>query len=126
MATFAELDDNNVVINVLAMDNDQLIDENGNESEEIGLSILSNIFGSNKKFVQTSISGKIRKRLACIGMIYNKEIDAFINEQPYPSWTLDVNTATWIPPIPKPGEPYVYDHTWNEENKSWDPISVPG
>lgn len=119
MANFAELNENNEVVNIIVVDNNVLLDENENEVEQIGIDFLYTLFGSEKRFVQTSISGKIRKRLANIGMLYNETIDAFIDIQPYPSWTLDPELAIWIPPTPKPGEPYVYDHIWDEETLSW-------
>jgi hypothetical protein len=58
-------------------------------------------------------------------MLYNETIDAFIDIQPYPSWTLDPELARWIPPTPKPGQPYVYDHIWDEETLSWLEVVIP-
>jgi len=36
-------------------------------------------------------------------------------EQPYPSWTYDEETYTWLPPIPQP-EP---DYIWDEDEQAW-------
>ena len=42
---------------------------------------------------------------------------AFIPPQPYPSWTLNADTALWDAPIPMPeeGGPYV----WDEDTLAW-------
>ena len=122
MANFAQLDENNKVINIVVVSNDIMLDINGNEDEQLGIDFLKSMFGDNVTFIQTSITGKIRKRFACLGMIYEHSIDAFIEEKPYPSWHLDEELADWLPPIPKPGEPYVYDHLWNEELLQWEKI----
>ena len=55
--------------------------------------------------------------------------DIFIAQQPYASWTVGVNTATWYSPIPQPaltddqiaaGSYYV----WNESNYQSDPATA--
>ena len=61
-------------------------------------------------------SKALRKNFACVGMIYDKELDAFYYPQPYPSFTLDEQTGSWIPPIPKPNNPDCY---WDENSLSW-------
>jgi hypothetical protein len=35
-------------------------------------------------------------------MVYNVEHDVFLQEQPYPSWTLNTETYEWDPPTPEP------------------------
>lgn len=62
----------------------------------------------------------LRKNFAGIGMIYDKQRDAFIRPQPFPSWTLDEDTCVWQPPTPKPTDDKVYE--WNESTTSWDAI----
>ena len=54
MAHFAQLDENNVVINVIVIHNNDILDENGNESEEVGIKFLKSIFGEATRWVQTS------------------------------------------------------------------------
>lgn len=62
----------------------------------------------------------LRKNFAGIGMIYDKQRDAFIRPQPFPSWTLDEDTCVWQPPTPRPTDDKVYE--WNESTTSWDAI----
>ena len=44
----------------------------------------------------------LRKNYAGIGDIYDSERDAFMKQQPYPSWILDEETCFWNSPIPEP------------------------
>ena len=115
MAHFAQLDENNVVVNVIVVANQDISDENGNEVESIGVAFCQNLFGG--RWVQTSYNGKFRKRYASIGSTYNEALDAFVLPQRYPSWVLDSQTANWVAPIPKPNNGKVYD--WNEDTLSW-------
>ena len=52
-------------------------------------------------------------------MLYHQEIDAFIIQQPYPSWTLNTETAEWEAPVAYP-ETETETYQWNEENQTWD------
>lgn len=67
---------------------------------------------------RTSYNGNIRKRFAGIGYIYNDRLDAFIPPKPYPSWTLNDETADWEPPVPKPESVGYFE--WNEEQQRWE------
>lgn len=67
---------------------------------------------------RTSYNGNIRKRFAGIGYIYNDRLDAFIPPKPYPSWTLNEETADWEPPVPKPESVGYFE--WNEEQQRWE------
>jgi hypothetical protein len=115
MAHFAELDDNNIVIKVLSVNNNELID-NGTESEGKGVLFLNSLFG-NKNWKQTSYNGNFRKNYACIGYKYDQALDAFIPNQPFPSWTLDTSTCRWQPPASYPSDGQIY--VWNENTLSW-------
>jgi hypothetical protein len=59
----------------------------------------------------------VRKNYAALGMVYDEELDAFYSPQPYPSWTLDLETCWWTPPVPKPKN--CTQCIWNEENQVW-------
>ncbi len=116
MANFAELDENNVVVNVIVVDDKDTSDANGNEQEEIGLAFLKNLF-PEKKFVKTSRSGSIRNTLASIGGTYDPQLDKFFLPKPYPSWILNSDKTAWTAPTPLPDES---GWSWNEETKTWD------
>jgi len=129
MAHFAQLDENNIVINVLVISDQDIVDENGVENEEIGIKFLHSLFGEETKWKQTSYNSNIRKNYAGIGMTYNESLDAFIPQKLYKSWILDEETCLWIPPIlmPKLTEDQIYQgyfYQWDEdsykkENTGW-------
>jgi hypothetical protein len=102
MAHFAQIDENNVVINVIVV---------GDEYETMYADWRKE-FGET--YVQTSYNNRIRKQYAGIGYSYDPVADVFISPQPYPSWTLDEN-YDWQPPIPMPDVLSI----WHEETQQW-------
>jgi hypothetical protein len=117
MAHFAELDENNTVKQVIVVGNENLINENGEEVEELGVNFLEDLFG-HRNWKQTSYNNNFRKKYACIGDTYREDKDCFIGEQPFPSWSLNEETMEWDPPVPKPiiaGTFYV----WVESELKW-------
>lgn len=111
MSHWAELDENNIVLRVLAGDNN---DPNGDEGYKW---LIDNLGG---RWVKTSYNHNFRKQYAGIGYSYDEERDVFIKPQPYPSWNLDAN-HDWQPPTPMPDDGISY--FWNEETLSWQEIA---
>jgi len=109
MAHFAQIE-NNIVTNVIVVDNNNCLDEQGNESEAIGIQFCADLLGGT--WVQTSYNGNIRKNYAGIGATYDTNRDAFIAPQPYPSWVLDEDTCIYEAPIPYPTDDLIY--SWDE------------
>lgn len=65
-------------------------------------------------------SKAFRKNYAGVGMVWDAGKNMFYVRQPYPSWTLDEKTGSWVCPIPlicPPGEEGHY--TWNEVQQKW-------
>lgn len=125
MAHFAQLDENNVVLQVIVINNDVIVDENGIEREQLGIDFCKSLYGEDTKWIQTSYNGKIRFRYASIGYTYNDILNAFVVPQPYPSWLFDEETADWYPPVPYPitnGGSFGY--YWDEPTISWKPIVI--
>jgi hypothetical protein len=122
MAHFAQLDDNNVVIQAIAVDNFRLVDENGQESEELGIQFCKKLFGETTNWLQTSYNHSFRKRFAGIGCRYIPEKNIFSTSPYYPSWTTyNIETDEWEPPIPRPGEDTEeYHWIWDESNLNWE------
>lgn len=118
MAHFAQLE-NNVVKQVIVVSNQDILDEQGQESEEKGIAFCSNLLGGTWK--QTSYNAKIRKNYAGIGYTYDEGRDAFIPPKPYNSWLLDEDTCQWKAPVDYPTDDKRY--TWNEETLAWDAIN---
>lgn len=117
MAHFAELDQNNIVIRVIVIDNKDVLDSNGNESESIGIEFCKRLLGENTRWVQTSYNNNFRKRYASIGYKYDENLDAFIRPQPYPSWILNTQSTEWAAPILYPTDGKIY--RWDEDTQSW-------
>lgn len=120
MAHFAQLDENNVVLQVIVVHNNDCLDGAGNESEAVGVAFCQSLLGGNWK--QTSYNGNIRKNYAGIGYTYDAGRDAFIAPKPFASWVLDETICQWQPPIPSPtdGKPYI----WDEATISWVEVTV--
>ena len=118
MAHFARLE-NNKVVQVIVVSNQDILDENGQESEQKGIDFCSNLLGGTWK--QTSYSGKIRKNYAGIDYTYDETLDAFIAPKPFASWILDEEVCQWKAPVDYPTEEGRF--TWNEETQSWNLIT---
>lgn len=116
MAHFAQLDANNVVLQVVVVANKDTADANGVEKEYIGAAFLERLLGGTWK--QTSYNGNMRKRYAGIGFTYNAELDAFVPPKPYASWVLNNTTADWEAPVAMPTDGKLY--VWNETILNWE------
>jgi len=121
MAHFAQLDENNVVIQVIVVANEELLLD-GVENETKGIMFCKSLLGDDTRWVQTSYNATFRKNYAGIGMSYDPIADHFFTPQPYPSWTLDAN-AKWQAPVSYPTDKKPY--TWNEETLSWTELVLP-
>jgi len=99
MAHFAELDANNIVLRVIVVDNDMILDEQGQESELTGIAFCQSLFGADTRWVQTSYNGSIRKHYAGMGFTYDTQRNAFIAPMPDgDGWILDEATCQWRNP----------------------------
>jgi hypothetical protein len=118
MAHFAQLDENNVVLQVIVVDNKDTADANGVEKEHIGAAFCEKLFGGTWK--QTSYNGNKRKNYAGIGYKYHADIDAFVPPKPFASWVLNTEKAMYEAPTAMPtdaGEDEYYK--WDEDTTSW-------
>lgn len=137
MASFAKLDNNNIVISVLSVSNEVIKDTNGVEQELLGVQFLKSLYGQDTNWKQTSYNKNFRKNYAGIGMTYDETRDAFIppktiyKGQVCNSWILNENTCQYECPVPFPetynlnlkkvnGEPIKDPYSWNEETLTWD------
>ena len=117
MAHFAQLDENNIVSQVIVVNNEDILDDSGNESEEIGRKFCADLLGGN--WIQTSYNASARNKYAAIGDTYDLEKDAFIEPQPHPSWILDA--LVWVAPKPIPADGKEY--YWDEPSLQW--VEIP-
>jgi hypothetical protein len=123
MAHFAKTDSNNVVQQVIVVNNDVLLDSEGNESEQLGIDFCKSLYGQDTTWIQTSYNGNMRVRYAGVGMSYDALNNVFITKQPFPSWTLNETTWDWQAPVALPDSIKPYE--WNEDTQSWDLLPPP-
>jgi len=117
MSHFAQIDQNNVVIQVLVIEQD-VVD--------------TGLFGNPGSWIQTSYNTHggahatggtpLRKNYAGIGYTYDRTRDAFIPPQPYTSWLLNDTTCLWQAPVAYPADDKHY--AWNEATVSWQEVTV--
>ena len=127
MASFAKLNSENIVEQVISVHNNELLD-NGIESEAKGISFCKFLYGQDTNWKQTSYNTNggvhslggtpFRKNHAGIGYTYDLNRDAFIAPKPYNSWILNEQTCNWDAPVAKPNDNNMYK--WNEEILNWE------
>jgi hypothetical protein len=124
MAHFAELEANNIIINVVVVHNSVLHDEELGEVEQKGIDFLNeNIRASTWK--QTSFNNSIRGNFAAIGYTYNQELDAFIPPPRFASWTtLNTETFQYEPAVGMPEYVLGYRYRWDDDAQEW--ITIEG
>ena len=123
MAHFAQIDENNIVTQVLVVSDQDAVN---------GQHFLANTLGLGGTWIQTSYNTNggvhsnggtpLRKNYAGIGYTYDAQRDAFIPPKPFNSWLLDEDTCLWNAPVAHPNDGKLY--TWNEDNQSWDEVTV--
>ena len=126
MAHFAQIDENNMVVQVLVVPD---------EVENRGEDYLANELGMGGKWLQTSYNTlanqhktggtPLRKNFAAIGYTYDKAFDAFIPPKPSANWKLNYETYQWVPPIPEPEFIDGFMWKWSEPNQEWIKIAIP-
>jgi len=121
MAHFAELDANNIVLRVIVVNNSDILDQYGYESENVGVAFCRSLFGAETIWRQTSYNATFRKNYAGIGYRYDAALNAFIAPQPYPSWSLNTTTCQWEAPKPYPTDGKAYG--WNEGLLRWERLA---
>lgn len=111
MANFAEIDDNNIVLRVVAV---------ADEHQSDGENWCNSVLGGTWKQTSYNTRGNVhslggtpfRKNYAIDGSTYDAAKDAFIEPKPYASWTLNNTTCLYSPPITRPDTGNM--HTWDE------------
>lgn len=122
MAHFAELTHGSptsgnpaTVLRVIVVANEDILDEDGAESEAIGIAFVQSMLGG--EWAQTSYNRSFGVRYAGKNMLYDGS--AFYWPQPFPSWTLDANYE-WQPPVPLPDDAALGRHwVWKEDSQTW-------
>jgi hypothetical protein len=113
MASFAEINNENIVLRVLVVPDEQ---------EHRGQEYLADDLGLGGTWIQTSYNGNIRKNFAGVGYTYDEQRDAFIEPKPASKYIFNEETCRWKPPIPYPtdGKPY----WWNDNQGTWEELTT--
>ena len=122
MAHYAYINSNNVVVSVITgRDEDDLVPgieswEEYYAAKRPGLRCIRTSYNTWKN--QHSDGGQaFRGNYAGKGYVYHEEQDMFIPPQPFPSWTVSYETASWQAPVPYPEDGN--DYQWDEINTTW-------
>ncbi len=110
MAHFAKISEDNVVLNVLAVGNSEVLNTDGVEEETVGQQYLEihNNWPAHL-WIQTSFNTQrnqhsndgtpLRGNYAAIGYKWDSTNNIFWPLAPFASWVKNTSTATWDPPI---------------------------
>jgi hypothetical protein len=115
MSHYAQIDENNIVVNVIRAEEDF---------------INSGAVGDPTKWIQTSYNtrngvhelGKepLRKNFAGIGSIYHPDGDFFSPAKPHNTAVLNLETGTWHDPEPHPDTRGTSDqYRWDSDSQSY-------
>jgi len=145
MAHFAKISEENEVLTVLTVNNEDVLNNEGVETESVGQAYLEkhNNWPANL-WIQTSYNTHqnthklggtpFRGNYAGVGKIWDSENQIFLPPKPHTSWVKNVSEARWQSPIgdaPELTEEQVsqniantnsWIYSWNETNQVWDLI----
>ena len=122
MAHFAKINSENIVTEVIVINNDVILDSNGNEQESLVVDFFKQLYGDGT-YKQTSYNSNLRKNMATVGSTYDASKDAFIRPKRYSSWVLDESTCRWKPPVEHPPDSEAVGgdvlYVWDESITNW-------
>ena len=123
MSHFAKLDENNLVtfVTVGRQEDDgleaELTARTGDVYRQTSYNTRGGVHYTDGEPSEDQTKA-LRGTYAGIGFHYDEDLDIFYPPQPYASWTLNAQTASWEPPVEYPEDENQY--VWNEEATSWD------
>lgn len=117
MAHFAQLDENNIVIQVIVVSDEVEADGENWCAQFTGGGVWKKTSYNTKNGVHELGGTPFRKNYAGIGYTYDAQRDAFIPPKPYNSWVLNEFKCDWEAPTPMPDD--LKPHFWDEQSQSW-------
>jgi hypothetical protein len=122
MAHFAKIDSNNKVETVIVAPDQAYVDSLGGRWIQTSYNTFAGVHYDPITGQPSADQSKaLRKNYAGKGMNYDESRDAFILDQPYPSWTLNETSCIYEPPVAVPTIwTYATDDRDNEIFKSTD------
>lgn len=120
MAHYAKVVDG-IVVNIIRADADffeTFIDDSPGEWIKTSYNTSGGIHYNTETYEPSDDQSKaLRYNFACMGGMYDRDLDAFLPLKKYDSWVLDTNTCLWVAPTPKPDDGK--DYLWDEDSVSW-------
>jgi hypothetical protein len=98
MAHFAQIDQNNNVLQVVVINNEDIGNLPFPESEPVGVAFCKTLFGKDTNWLQTSYNGSFRSTFAGLGGFYDADRNIFVGPPPAPEMTYDKSTGEWVDP----------------------------
>jgi hypothetical protein len=130
MAHYAQIDSENVVVNVFVGRDDVVegVDDWETYYAPQGFTVKQTSYNTHGGVHYTTDeegnrepsddqTKALRKNYAGLGYTYDEERDAFIPPQPYESWVLNEDTCLWESPVPYPTDGKIY--VWDEQTVAW-------
>jgi len=129
MAHYAQIDNNNIVVQVIKTNDNQqnteqwLVETYGGKWIETSYNTKGNVhYAPNTNIPDGGVA--LRYNYAGVGYVYDQKADAFYDPNPpYPSWKLNKKTYTWVAPVKQPKNSVISG--WNETTQSWETVSSP-
>ena len=143
MAHFAKINEENIVLSVFTLNNEDMLNSNGVETESVGQQYLETHNNwPAQMWIQTSYntSGNqhkdggtpFRGNYAGIGYTWDEDDQIFWPKKPYASWVKHNDSASWKSPIgdapalteeqtsQNEADTHMWSYVWNEANTTWD------
>lgn len=116
MAHYALLNEQSIVVGVIVgRDEGEGMDWESYYASKTGL-LCKRTSYNTRGGVHVKGGVAYRKNYAAKGYSFDAQRDAFIPPRPFPSWTLNEESCTWDPPVPRPEGP---PQRWDEESRRW-------
>ena len=143
MANFSKISETNEVLTVLTLNNSDMLNADGVETESVGQAYLEQhnnwpaqmwIQTSYNTLKNTHRDGKtpFRGNYASVGFEWDETNQIFWPKKPYASWVKNTSIADWDSPIgdapaltdeqisQNEAGTHTWIYFWNEEGQSWD------
>jgi len=131
MAHYAQLDANNLVVNVFVGRDEDDLPEGVTDWEQYyapeGFTVRRTSYNTSGGVHYTDglpsedQTKALRFNYAGIGFTYDEDRDAFIPPKPFESWVLNNYTCLWEAPEPYPEDGA--DYVWDEEAGNWSEVT---
>lgn len=127
MAHFAQIDQNNIVLQVLVIDQAEI--DTGSWGDPA--SWLQTSYNTRGGIYYTPNTGEVdpdqskafRKNYAGVGFAWlpnGPDGEGFVPPQPYPSWVMNPFSYLWEAPVTYPDDGLTYQ--WGEQEQAWVPL----